>query len=39
MTQSLVIRTAPLPIGPAGLVVLYASEGLPPVGVVVGVWE
>ena len=38
MNQSLVIRTAPLPIGPAGLVVIYTSEGQAPQGAAATVW-
>jgi len=38
MSQSLVIRTAPLPVGPAGLVVLYAAEGQPPQGAAAAMW-
>ena len=38
MNQSLVIRTAPLPIGAASLVVLYANEGVPPEGAGSAVW-
>jgi leucyl aminopeptidase len=38
MSQSLVIRTVPLPVGPAGLVVLYAAEGQPPQGAAAAIW-
>ena len=33
------IRTAPLPLGAAGLVVLYANEGGAPEGAAAAVWE
>ena len=32
MVQTLLIRTAPLPVSPAGLAVIYAAEGMPPRG-------
>jgi leucyl aminopeptidase len=39
MPQTLVIRTAPLPLIPAGLVILYAGEGMPPRGAAADIWE
>src|SRR5689334_10174181 len=38
MSQNLVIETAPLPFAPAGLVVLYAGEGMPPRGTAAEIW-
>ena len=38
MPQNLVIKTAPLPLGQAGLVVLYASEGQPPAAAAAQIW-
>jgi leucyl aminopeptidase len=38
MPQNLVIRTAALPLTAAGLVVLYAGEGMPPRGAAAEVW-
>ena len=32
MSQNLVIKTAPLPLPEAALVVIYAGEGMPPRG-------
>ncbi len=39
MNQSLAIRTASLPLGAAGLVVLYANEGGAPEGAAAAVWK
>ena len=39
MNQSLAIRTAPFPLGAAGLVVLYANEGGAPEGAAAAGWE
>ncbi len=38
MSQNLTIRTAPLPLTAAGLIVLYAGEGMPPRGAAAEVW-
>lgn len=38
MSQNLVIRTAALPLTAAGLVVIYAGEGMPPRGSAAEVW-
>ena len=38
MPQNLVIKTAALPLSQAGLVVIYAGEGMPPRGAAADVW-
>lgn len=38
MSQNLVIRAAALPSVPAGLVVIYAGEGMPPRGAAADLW-
>ncbi|MBI4921369.1 MAG: leucyl aminopeptidase [Devosia nanyangense] len=38
MPQTLTIRTAPLPVTPAGIIVIYAGEGMPPRGAAADVW-
>ena len=38
MPQNLTIRTAPLPVQPAGIVVIYVAEGIAPHGRAGGVW-
>jgi leucyl aminopeptidase len=38
MPQNLLIQTAPLPAGPAGLIVIYAAEGVPPRGAAGEIW-
>ena len=38
MPQTLTIQTAPLPLIPAGLVVIYAAEGMPPRGAAAETW-
>ena len=38
MPQNLTIRTAPLPLIPAGILVIYAGEGMPPRGAAGDAW-
>ncbi len=38
MPQTLTIQTAPLPVGPAGLIVIYAAEGTAPRGAAAEIW-
>jgi leucyl aminopeptidase len=38
MSQTLVIKTAALPIDSAGLIVIYAGEGMPPRGAAADLW-
>ncbi len=38
MSQSLIVKTAPLPLAGAGLIVLYAGEDMPPRGMAAEVW-
>ena len=38
MTQSLVVRTAPLPLIPAGVLVIYAGEAMPLRGQAAEIW-
>src|SRR5688572_33015580 len=38
MSQTLVIKTAALPLESAALVVIYAGEGMPPCGVAAEIW-
>jgi leucyl aminopeptidase len=38
MPQNLVVQIAPLPVIPAGILVLYAAEGAPPAGQAADLW-
>jgi leucyl aminopeptidase len=39
MSQTLVIKTAALPLDSAGLIVIYAGEGMPPRGPAAEIWD